>query len=35
MILLMRNHAGESGPDCDYTAVKIDHPLGDPLAGIQ
>ena len=35
MILLMRNRAGESGPECDYAAVKIDHPLGDPLAVIK
>ena len=35
MILLMRNRAGESAPGCDYTAVRIDHPLGNPIAGIK
>ena len=35
MILLMRNRAGESAPGCDYAAVRIDHLLGDPIAGIK
>ena len=35
MILLMRNHAGEFVPGCDYTAVKIDHSCGNLLASIK
>ena len=35
MILLMRNRAGEFVPGYDYTAVKIDHSLDDPIAGIK